>query len=77
MFQKLWEGNRPKLNPTNVKLKTYTGEHFKVLGSIIVQVKYLEQTEALSLLIVGARAGPTLLGRDWLKHIQLDWNRIS
>ena len=75
-FQKLWEGNRPKLNPTDVKLKTYTGEHLKVLGSIPVQVVYQEQTKSLSLLIVGG-AGPTLLGRDWLKHIQLDWNRIA
>ena len=39
-FQKLWEGNCPKLNPTDVKLKTYTGEHLKVLGSIPVLVKY-------------------------------------
>ena len=61
MFQKLWEGNCPKLNPTDVKLKKYIGEHLKVLGSIPVQVKYQEQTDVLSLLIVG-RAGPTLLG---------------
>ena len=75
-FQKLWEGNCPKLNPTDVKLRTCTCERLKVLGSITVQVKYQEQTVALGLIIVGG-AGPTLLGRDWLKHIQLDWNRIS
>jgi hypothetical protein len=69
----LWSNNAPKLNTTDVKLRTYTGETVKILpGSITVDIEYHEQQEKLNLLVV-AGAGPTLLGRDWLHKIRLDW----
>ena len=73
-YSKLWSNvnNVPKLNTTDVKLRMYTGETVKILGLIRIDVEYQEQKEKLNLLIV-AGAGPTLLGRDWLCKIRLDW----
>ena len=47
-----------------------------LLGSITVDVQYREQRRTLSLLVV-AGSGPTLLGRDWLLQIQLDWTNLK
>ena len=60
------------LNKSNVRLSTYTGEPIEVEGSTIVQVD-----QSLSLpLIVTKGDGPTLLGRDWLLLLRLDWHNI-
>ena len=79
-YQNTWPKHvRPPLCPTKVNLKTYTGERIVVRGAIDVSVTYKNHTEQLTLLVV-AGSGPTLLGRDWLKHITLDWyelNRLS
>ena len=64
------------LKQTAVLLKTYTGEPVKVLGELTAAVRYGKQCCTLPLLVVSG-TGPTLLGRDWLKHIQLDWKRIG
>ena len=71
-YSKLWSNNAPKLNTTDVKLRTYTGKTIKILGSVRVDVEYQEQKEKLNQLVV-AGTGPTLLGRDWLRKICLDW----
>ena len=73
-YKTLWGDNPPKLNPTDVKLHTYTGETIQILGSVSVDVEYQEQQEKLDLLVVEG-AGPTLMGRDWLHKIRLDWRR--
>ena len=75
-YQKVWTEDRPPLLPTTTKLKTYTGEQLNVLGYIQVQVQYEQQIEDLSLLIVDG-TGPTLMGRDWLQKIKLQWNAIA
>ena len=64
------------LKQTAVLLKTYTGEPLKVLGELTAAVRYGKQCCTLPLLVVSG-TGPTLLGRDWLKHIQLDWKSIG
>ena len=56
-------------------LKTYTGEHIKVLGSIDVNVIYKNQKKQLPLLVV-AGDGPSLFGRNWLQQIKLDWSGL-
>ena len=43
---------------------------------ISVEVKCEAQQVVLSILVVQG-SGPTLLGRDWLKHIQLNWKELS
>ncbi len=58
-------------------IKTYTGEAMSVLGELRdITVRYGNQcVKGLSLIDVkGSRA--SLLGRDWLKRVKLDWNEI-
>ena len=43
--------------------------------SVKLTVQYNEQTANLSLIIVKGN-GQSLLGRDWLAQIRLDWQRI-
>ena len=78
--QKHSRGNRsaskvPELQTSNARLKTYTGEIIKVLGSIKVPVQYKGQSAMLPLLVIPGD-GPCLLGRNWLKWIRLDWEKI-
>ena len=79
-YRELWPEDPPKLLETQVKLQTYTGEKIKILGSIKVKVEYEQQKQMLGLLVV-AGPGPSLMGRDWLTKIRLNWagmlNKIS
>ena len=48
-----------------------------VLGKMAASVKYKSnQPEALELTVVEGD-GPTLLGRDWLHRIRLDWKQVG
>ena len=58
-----------------LQLQTYTGERLNVLGQVVVQVRYLAQEARLALHVVAGN-GPSLLGRDWLQHIRLDWGTV-
>ena len=66
----------PQLKASSAKLKTYTGEILNILGTITVTVSYKGQVADLNLLVV-AGDGPSLMGRDWLSHIKLDWPRLN
>ena len=57
-------------------LKTYTRETIKVLGSLSVNVAHNGQLKSLPLLVVAGN-GPSLLGRDWLSQLQLDWHKVN
>ena len=73
-YDKLWPNSAaaPPLKQSSVLLRTYTGEHLEIVGSVSVDVCYKEQTTHLPLIVVAGN-GPSLLGRDWLQHIRLDW----
>ena len=58
-----------------VTLRGYGGEQIPVVGSLNVTVQHGLQTEEFPLTVV-AGDGPSLLGRDWLAKIRLDWKRI-
>jgi len=62
-------------NPT-VRLRTYTGEPMPVAGEMDVEVCYGSQVCTLSLTVVEG-SGPSLFGRDWLRHLTLDWKTIG
>ena len=62
---------RAKVEKSDVHLKTYTGESLPVVGEVVVSVKHDKQAKDLVLTIVGGD-GPSLLGRDWLKHLKLN-----
>lgn len=72
-FQGLWPGR--DLQPSRVRLQAYIKEPIPVVGCCKVNAEYNGQSAQLSLLIVGG-SGPTLLGRDWLSQIRLDWQQI-
>ena len=64
-----------QLHPSEEKLRTYTGEEIPVMGRVTVKVQHRGQEEQLSLVVV-AGEGPSLLGRDWLSKLKLDWKSI-
>jgi hypothetical protein len=67
-----------KLQDAGVTLYSYSGEKVPLLGKITVPVKYGPVSTAakwLDLVVVqGSR--PALFGRDWMKEIRLDWEKI-
>ena len=63
------------LQPTRIKLYTYTRDRVGVLGKMFVQVSYKGQTKKLPVLVV-KEGGPNLVGRNWLRVIRLDWRAI-
>ncbi len=69
-------GNLPPLQTSTARLSTYTGERISVLGQITLRVSFQQQNQSLALLVVPG-TGPTLLGRDWLEKIKIDWQSIN
>lgn len=63
------------LDPSDIKLQTYSGEVIPVMGLFQVQVKHNQQDVTLPLLVVEGD-GPSLLGRNWLRTLRLDWHGI-
>jgi hypothetical protein len=75
-YKRLWKKkDTPQLQPTSAKLITYTGENIKVLGKINVTIEMNEQTASLPLIVVQGD-GPSLLGKNWLQKLKLDWGYI-
>ena len=64
------------LKKANVALKTYTNERMTVMEKLLVQVMHKQQCEHLVIAIVAGDGPSLLIGRNWLKHICLDWNSI-
>ena len=64
------------LNASTLRLKTYTGKPMPVAGEIDVEVQYGSQVCTLFLTVVES-SGPSLFGRDWLRHLTLDWKTIG
>ena len=56
-------------------MQSYTGENIPVIGEICVPVEYEGQKVTLPLLITKGDQ-PSLLGRDWLQHLKLNWGTI-
>ena len=74
----VWKKEFPQVRPiqTNVVLQTYTGEPIPMVGKIIVHVSYGNQSDHFSLYVVKGD-GPSLLGREWLRKLTLDWKTIG
>ena len=76
-YQESWPKDQaPPLYSTKKKLCTYTGEPLQIKGAITVRACYQAETAELELLVV-AGTGPSLLGRDWLRTIRLDWESLN
>jgi len=65
-----------KVRPSTIVLRTYTAEKIPLLGEAQLWVEYKGQKHTLTAYITRG-AGPCLLGRDWLRKIQLDWKEIT
>ena len=76
-FSTLWpQGKSPSLKSTSIHLRTYSGEELEVVGRAVVRVRCGgKEEEELGLVVVGGK-GPSLLGRDWLGRLRLDWREI-
>ena len=62
------------LRSSNTKLRAYDGHEIKVIGETSIPVTHNGQTLKLSAKVVKGHSD--LLGRDWLKHIRLNWEEI-
>ena len=74
-FHEIFKDCKPKLESTNIKLRTYTGEFITAKGVSEVNVAYENQSVSLPL-IVTVGGGPVLFGRNWLKKIRLNWEQL-
>ena len=72
-YEKL--GSHIPLTPTAVKLSAYTGEKISSLRKINATVTYAGNKYSLPLLVVPQGCG-ALFGRNWLRYIKLDWNKL-
>ena len=64
-----------KLKLSQAKLKEYSGHSIKVIVEAEVNVCHNVQQATLPL-AVGMRAGPSLIGCNWLDVLGLDWKEI-
>jgi len=71
--QNIWPSK--ELGVSDIKLQTYSKEPLPVVGMRDVCVNYEGQRVKLPLVVVKGN-GPTLLGRNWLGSIRLDWCKI-
>ena len=67
---------RPDLQPCSFKLQSYRSKPLDVLGSCTVEVTVHGKTASLPLVVVKGE-GISLLGRNWLEEIRLDWNEVA
>ena len=63
------------LTLTAVKLSKYTSKNIQPLGQVNVTLTYTGTEYSLPLLAVPEGCG-ALFGRNWLRHIKLDWNKL-
>ena len=76
-YHKGWLKNQaPPLQPEQRCICMYTKESFDVKCAFTANVQYQDQVAELEF-VVASRAGPSLLGRDWLQEIKLDLQGLS
>jgi hypothetical protein len=63
------------LKASQLRLKTYTGEVVKPLRVGKVNVRYGGQSNELPITVVEGNV-PTLMGRDWLGKLKLEWSEL-
>lgn len=64
------------IKDTNSFLRTYTGERVQIVGKYDVNVCSMGTDTCLPVYIVLGHHS-TLLGRNWLAHVQVDWGPIK
>ena len=71
-----WRSHFPDLplQSSAIQLKTNTNEKLSVLGQHDVTVRYGDQVQKLMITVVDGDS-TSLLGRDWLKQLRLNWTQ--
>ena len=64
---------KPELKAAAFGLRTYTGQLISMLGQAAVTVE-IDGSKKRLLVVVVDGDGPSLLGRDWLQEIRLNWS---
>ena len=64
------------LKQCELQLRSYTGEQVPILGVVNIPVRYGSGPVHMMNLVVVKGDRPSLLGRDWLSQIKLDWQSI-
>ena len=76
IFKVIQRGDQPlELQKSSIRLRTYTGGEIPVRGSVRVPVEHNGQNHTLSLIVTEGE-GPSLISRDWLSTLRLDWQMI-
>ena len=65
-----------RLHKSGVKLQSYCGQQLSVRGEAVVPVKYQGQETWETLVVVNVKDKLTVLGRNWLNNIRLDWSSL-
>ena len=63
----------PKLQSTNITLKTYDGSALRVRDQVDVYASLNNHTANVPVLVVSSQSAPSLLVRDWLLEFSIDW----
>ena len=64
-----------KLHETNIKLRSFSGECIRPVGIAEVDVHHGGRSMKLPLVVTPGDT-PSLLGRNWLKRLKLDWMKV-
>ena len=64
------------LQPTNQVLRSYNGTTIPLAGEVHVPVKSSGETTVLRLLIAQVPHRSTVLGRDWLQKLKINWENV-
>jgi hypothetical protein len=70
-FNNTWRKKKPQLKACTTKLRTYTGQQIPVLGQAQVNVSHKGHSASLRIIVVSGR-GPCLLGRDWIRGLNIE-----
>ena len=69
------DGASLQMKDNGPRILDYSGNAIPVLGYVDVPVELKEQSAVLPAIVV-KKGSCNLLGRDWLRHLQLDWKSI-
>ncbi|UYV76695.1 K02A2.6-like [Cordylochernes scorpioides] len=72
IYEKYWKDG--KLSPSYLRLRSFCGNPIKIVGERRVFVK--EANQDLRLIVVDEDISIFLLGREWLKGLNLDFSRL-
>ena len=73
---KHWGDHPPVLQTSKDRLRTYTGEMIQIQGIAYVTAQDKNGKSRILPLAVISGTGPSLLGRNWLNEVPIDWPAV-